>query len=200
MPLREHTTRLGTPRAHADAPGAATTVPSPAQSLPPRTTTGDLAPTETIAASVTTVPAVPGTFSDGGPAAGAAQTAAPTVWASVEVAVGDADAAGAIEEITGLRPLALRSAPGVPIYAAMIRRGSIDEVVRQFSDAGLAVTLSTVPQTPLDTSSIQEVQEFSGLPYVEPVSPQGDTLSPTLVGPAVDTAADYVLLVLSAVR
>jgi hypothetical protein len=88
----------------------------------------------------------------------------------------------------------------VPIYAAMIRRGSIDEVVRQFGDAGLAVTLSTVPQAPLDTASIQELQEFSGLPYVEPVSPQGDTLSPTMVSPAGDTLADYVMMVLSAVR
>ncbi len=183
-----------------DAPGTETTVPSLLQSLPPQTTTGDQAPTETTAASVTTVTAGPGTFSDGGPAAEAAQTAAPTVWASVEVAVGDANAAAAIEEITGLHPLALQSAPGVPIYAAMIRRGSIDEVLRQFSDAGLAVTLSTVPQPPLDTASIQAVQELSGLPYVEPVSPQGDTLSPTMVSPADDTLADYVLMVLSAVR
>ncbi len=181
-----------------DLPGTETTVLGAIQDSPPQTDTGALGSTETTETTVTArMAAIP---DGGGPLAGAARTLAPTVWVSVEVAAGDVNAGAAVEVITGLRPLAMRATPGVPIYAAMIRRGSLEVILRQLSDAGLAVMVSDVPQAPLDPASIQGVQEISDLPYLEPVSPQGDTLSPSIVSQTVDTEPEYVLMVLSAVR
>jgi len=197
LPAAESHDAAGNAVAALDVPGTETTAAGATQTTAPQADTGDQGPTET---TVTTVTADTTAVSDGGPAAGAARTSAPPVWVSVQAAAGGASAAATIEEITGLRPLAIQATPGVAIYAAMIRRGDIDMVLRQLSDAGLAVTLSDVPRAPLGPASIQGVQQISELPYLEPVSPQGDSLSPSMESHASDAGADYVLMVLSTVR
>lgn len=197
LPAAESRDAAGNTVAVLDLPGTETTVLGAIQDSPPQPDTGDPGSTET---TMTTATADIAAVSGAGPAGGTAKYSAPTVWVSVEVAAGDVNAGSVIEGLTGLRPLAMEATPGVPIYAAMIRRGSVDVVLRQLSEAGLAVTLLDVPQAPLDSASIQEVQEISALPHLEPVSPQGDTLSPSIVSQTVDTEVDYVLMVLSAVR
>lgn len=175
-------------------PGAETTIPGAMQDLRPQIDSGSPRSTEaTVAASMAAVSA-------GGPKAAATHTSAPTVWVSVEVAAGDVNAGATVQGVTGLHPLTTQATPGVPIYAAMIWRGSIEVVLQQLSSAGLAVMVSDVPQAPLDPAAIQGVQEISALPYLEPVSPQGDTLSASIISQAVNAESEYVLMVLSAVR
>jgi hypothetical protein len=200
LPAAELHDAAGNTVAALDVPGTDTTMVGATQTTAPQADTGNQGYAVTTVTTVTRVTADTTAVSDGGPAAGAARTSAPPVWVSVQAAAGGASAAATIEETTGLRPLAIQATPGVPIYAAMIRRGDIDMVLRRLRDAGLAVTVSDAPQEPLDPTSIQRVQEISELPYLEPVSPQGDTLSPSIGSHAGDTEPDYVLMVLSAVR
>jgi len=185
-----------------DLPGTATTVLDAIQDSPPQADTGDPGLTETTVTTATTDMAAisgPGAYG-AGDQGGAAQHATPTIWVSVGVAAGDVDAGSVIEQITGLHPLAIQSSPDVPVYAAKIGRDSIDAILRQLSDAGLTVRLSDVPRTPLDPTSALEAHDISALPYLVPVSPQGDTLSGSILSRTADTEADYVLMVLSAVR
>jgi|GEM_PF-3330570 len=183
-----------------DALGTDATVSAATQTTTSQTDIGDQGSSTTMFMTATTVDDSTATASGGRPAESVAPTSTPTIWASAETAVGDVYAAATIEGVTGLRPLAMESTPGTPIYAAMIRRNDVYAVLRQLDDAGLAVTVSDAPQAPLDRAAAEGVQKISELPYLKPVSPQGDTLSPSIESPAADSDAEYVRLVLSAVR
>lgn len=198
LPPADARDNAGNAVATSDLSGTTSTVAGTTPTTAPQTVTGAQGSADTTATTVATVPTA--VLGGTGPEPGAARTSAPTVWVSVDSAAGDANAGATIEEVTGLRPLAMQAAPGVPIYAAMIRRGSIDAVLRALGNAGLAATFSDAPRAPLDSAVVEGVREISALPYLEPVSPQGDTLSEKTSGQAVDAEADYVLIVLSAAR
>jgi hypothetical protein len=63
------------------------------------------------------------------------------------------------------------------------------------------VALSDAPGPQLDRAlTAVVVQQISGLPLIEAVSPQGDTLTASTVRLSTDSPDDYVVMVLAPVR
>lgn len=175
-----------------------TTAPQVAPSVSSPAGTGSQGPTETVAATGDTVAAAADAV--GSPPRDAASLP-PTVWVSLEAPAGNAGAAVTIEQTTGLQPLPEQVTPGVPVYAAFVRRGDLDLILQYLADAGLAVALSDAPAPQLDQAlTAVVVQQISGLPLIEAVSPQGDTLSASTVRLSTDSPDDYVVMVLAPVR
>ena len=110
-------------------------------------------------------------------------------------------AAATIEAITGLRPLAMQPAPGVPIYAAMIRRGRHRRGPATSSTMPAWPSLS--PTSPRRRSTRRLSRECRRSPSCPIWSRCLRRATPCRRRSRVRQStprADYVLLVLSAVR